>query len=104
MKKCKVNITYSKRSREYRATTCDGKFTLCCFWESLFQDGVWYFDIRHKTMSGILVKKISSGDGKAFPFEYFLNLLKCEWFLEFGVKEFPEIEFAKTAKKLLNIQ
>ena len=49
-------------------------------------------------------KSISCEDREEFPLAFFLNLLKSKWFLEFGVKEFPEIEFTKSAKKLLNIQ
>lgn len=101
MEKIKVNITYNKYSKRYYATACGGRFTLCNFHRSEVSEKSWYFDAGFMNTGN---KFLSCEGGEDFPLVFFLNLLKSKWFLEFGVKEFPEIEFTKSAKKLLNIQ
>ena len=98
MEKVKVNVTHNKKTGFYLATCNSGRYHLCLFEKSKITENGWYFrDSLTKNVKFIV-------EDKPFPLEFCINLIKASWFFEFGVKDFPEIEFTKAAQKLLKIQ
>lgn len=66
-----------------------------------FSRSVWGTGWVFRTWGG---RRLASFEGEEFPMEYFENLCRATYFVEFGIDEFPERVYIHSGKKYLNIK